>query len=397
MTARKAVETEALASRGARFWSWLTAPLDDVLADAARDGELFVARVRTWITLLVLVIPLVALAMAPDRPEHYIGLVIAATAVGIALLLDRLVRRGIYRSGIAAVITVVDASLISAALLIYWLIGDPLITVNSRVVFEGYFLVIAASSLRYAPRMVVLSGAVVMIQYLGLSLLVWHFSPAESLTRGVTGYGEFDWSTQIARLVMLFAMTIVALAVVDRTTRLRRLSTFDRLTGLFNRSYIEEFLGHEIVRSMRERRPMVLAMLDVDHFKQFNDTHGHAAGDRALRKVADTLRAALRRSDVVARFGGEELLLAMPGTTVEAAIDKLEQVRVRIGLTEIPLPKGGSAKVTVSIGVASTEIDGNRIDQLLDAADGRMYGAKQAGRNRVFGPENDEMSLLNES
>jgi diguanylate cyclase (GGDEF)-like protein len=186
-------------------------------------------------------------------------------------------------------------------------------------------------------------------------------------------------------------MTVIALAVVNRTTRLRRLSTFDRLTGLFNRAYVEEYLGHELARAIREQRPFVVAMLDVDHFKIFNDSHGHAAGDAALRQLAETLRGALRRSDVVARFGGEELLIAMPGTALEAALEKLDEVRVQVGLTEILLPRGGTARITVSMGVASLDEDGPVLDQLLDHADERLYAAKSAGRNRVFGPR--EMAL----
>ena len=123
-----------------------------------------------------------------------------------------------------------------------------------------------------------------------------------------------------------------------------------------------------------------------DHFKAFNDSHGHAAGDAALRREATTLRAELRRSDVVARYGGEEILVAMPGTQLRAAMEKLDEVRVKIGLTDIPLPRGGTARVTVSMGVATLPMDGPRLDILLDAADTRMYAAKEAGRNRVFGP-----------
>jgi diguanylate cyclase (GGDEF)-like protein len=181
-------------------------------------------------------------------------------------------------------------------------------------------------------------------------------------------------------------MTVIALAVVSRTTRLRRLSTFDRLTGLFNRAYVEEYLGHELARALREQRPFVVAMLDVDHFKVFNDTHGHAAGDAALRHLAVTLRTALRRSDVVARYGGEEILVAMQGTDLDAAMEKLDEVRVRVGLGEVELPRGGAARFTVSIGVAALGDDGTRLDELLDMADKRMYLAKEAGRNRVFGP-----------
>jgi diguanylate cyclase (GGDEF)-like protein len=225
-----------------------------------------------------------------------------------------------------------------------------------------------------------------MGQYLLLSYFTWRLhSPTELAMHG-EAYGAFDGVSAVSRTVMLFGMTVIALAVVSRTTRLRRLSTFDRLTGLFNRAYVEEYLGHELARALREQRPFVVAMLDVDHFKVFNDTHGHAAGDAALRHLAVTLRTALRRSDVVARYGGEEILVAMQGTDLDAAMEKLDEVRVRVGLGEVELPRGGVARFTVSIGVAALGDDGTRLDELLDMADKRMYLAKEAGRNRVFGP-----------
>jgi diguanylate cyclase (GGDEF)-like protein len=220
-----------------------------------------------------------------------------------------------------------------------------------------------------------------------LSILTWRVHAPGGLEEGADAYGSFDWTTQFAREVMLLAMMVVAMAIVGRTTRLRRLSTFDRLTGLFNRAYVEEYLGHELARAVRERRPFVVAMLDVDHFKHFNDTHGHAAGDAALRQLAVTLRSGLRRSDVVARYGGEEILMAMPGTGIDAAMEKLDELRVRVGLDEVALPRGGVGRMTVSIGVAALGADGSTLAALLDAADERLYAAKEAGRNRVFGPE----------
>jgi diguanylate cyclase (GGDEF)-like protein len=127
-------------------------------------------------------------------------------------------------------------------------------------------------------------------------------------------------------------------------------------------------------------------MLDVDRFKNFNDTYGHAAGDAALKQVASAIKSVLRRSDVVARFGGEELLIILPATELPAAMEKFDAIRVRVGLTQIRLPRGGTAQVTVSIGVAAWGNDGRSVDALLDVADARLYAAKEAGRNRVFGP-----------
>ncbi|HET9064579.1 MAG TPA: GGDEF domain-containing protein [Gemmatimonadales bacterium] len=369
-----------------QLWQWLAAPSDETLADAARDGELLVARVRTWLTMLLLLIPAVALSLQPGEAQHWVGFAVAVVAVIGSLSLDRAVRRGLYRPGLSVVTTLADVTIVTMALAAFWLIGAPIITTNSRVIFEAYFLAIAAASLRYSPRICWLAGTAAILQYLTLSVLTWRFASEESLAVGMGSYGTLDWTTQFARMIMLLAATVLATSVVSRAVRLRRLSTSDRLTGLFNRAYIEEFLGHELVRAVREAVPVALAILDVDHFKRFNDTHGHAAGDAALRTTAQVLRTGLRRSDVVARFGGEEILIAMPNTTLRSAMEKLDDLRVRVGLTEIPLPRGGTARLTVSMGVAALELDGSDLAELLDAADARLYAAKAAGRNRIFGP-----------
>jgi diguanylate cyclase (GGDEF)-like protein len=368
------------------LWQWVTAPSDETLADAARDGEMLVARVRTWLTLLILLIPVFTLAFSSTAPEHWLGLGLALLAVIGAAALDWAVRRGLYRPGLSLFTSLTDVTIVTLALASFWLIDLPIVTINSRVAFEVYFLAITASALRYSPRICALAGTAAMLQYLALSVLTWRFASPAAIENGAINYGSLDWGVQFGRIVMLFAATVLASAIVSRAVRLRRLSTFDRLTGLFNRAYVEEYLGHELVRAAREHEPMAIAMLDVDHFKLFNDSHGHAAGDAALRTLARTLRAGLRRSDVVARFGGEELLIAMPATTVQRAMEKLDDLRVRVGLTEVVLPRGGTARITVSMGVAALELDGATLDELLDAADARLYAAKAAGRNRALGP-----------
>lgn len=366
-----------------RFWTWLIAPPDEVIADAARDGELLVARVRSWLTLLLLAIPLFSIALNPVATKHWLGLAVAGTAFVAAVLIEKAVQRGLHRPGLPFATTIADVSIISLGLLAFWFIDLPIVATNSRVVFEAYFVAIAASALRYSPPVCLVAGGTAITQYLILSLLTPTLFPAEALAVGAAEYGIFDPATQAARLILLLAMTVMALTIVDRTIRLRRQGTFDRLTGLFNRAYAEEYLGPELVRSARMGESVVIAMLDVDKFKPFNDTHGHAAGDAALRELARLLRGTLRRSDVIARFGGEEILIVMPGTQLPAALEKLDEVRVAIGLRAIALPRGGTGHITVSIGVAAYPADGTAPDELLDVADARLYVAKEAGRNRI--------------
>ncbi|MEO5799716.1 MAG: GGDEF domain-containing protein [Gemmatimonadales bacterium] len=374
-------------SRAVRLWRWLIAAPDEALADASRDGELVVARVRTWLTLLITLSPLISLILEPSQTQNYIGLAVALTAVLMAILLERALQTGGYKSEISFLSAVIDVSLVSFGLFAFWFIGMPLVTTNSRVVFEVYFIAIGASALRYDTRVTVVAGVAAVLEYGLLSELTWYLHTPEEMRRGIEEYGTFSASTQVSRLIMLVAMTAVALSIVGRSQRLRRQSTSDRLTGLFNRPYAEDFLENEVLQTARTKTSMVVGMLDVDHFKNFNDTFGHAAGDMALKELARVLKAALRRTDVVARYGGEEILLVMPGTDITRAMEKLDEVRVQIGLTDIVLPRGGTSRITVSIGVAGFGVDGTDVDALLDIADRRLYQAKDAGRNRIVGPE----------
>lgn len=369
-----------------RLGAWLTATPDEVLADAARDGELLVARVRTWLVLLLTLIPLLSLAIEPDHREHYVGLAVALVAVFAAIVLERRITNNPYRPGMAFVSAITDVSIVSLGLFSFWLISQPIVTTNSRVLFDAYFLAIGASALRYDPRVTVAAGLVAIGEYVTLVAITWYTHRGADLLVASEEYGQFSASSQMARVIMLLASMVVALAIVNRTQRLRRMSTGDRLTGLFNRAYAEEYLTTELFRSQRNDSTFVVAMLDVDHFKRFNDTYGHAAGDKALQGVAEVLRATVRRTDIVARYGGEEILMIFPGTDIASGMEKVDEIRVRVGLNDITLPRGGTARVTVSIGVAAWPADALTVPALLDIADARLYDAKRAGRNRVIGP-----------
>lgn len=161
----------------------------------------------------------------------------------------------------------------------------------------------------------------------------------------------------------------------------RELATRDELTGLPNRRAMQDLMELERRRNLRSGRPLLLAQLDIDHFKHVNDTHGHATGDRALQAFAGIVRASVRDTDVLARWGGEEFVLLLSDTQTEDARDLLERMRQAVAAMEIPHP-AGTLSMTVSVGLAVHQ-PGDTVEQTLERADQALYTAKSLGRNRV--------------
>jgi diguanylate cyclase (GGDEF)-like protein len=183
---------------------------------------------------------------------------------------------------------------------------------------------------------------------------------------------------------------VVALqeGLIEARDALREQAIRDSLTGLWNRGMILDQLERELHRSRREGRPLAVAVADLDHFKQVNDTLGHAAGDAVLREAAERMRAAVRDCDFVGRYGGEEFLLVLPGCDGQAGLQVAERVRRRVG--EAPVRAGEAlAPITVSIGLAAAGPTGAEADALIRAADEALYRAKAQGRNRVVEAQAD--------
>ena len=182
-------------------------------------------------------------------------------------------------------------------------------------------------------------------------------------------------------------MTMLAVAIVRRSQRLRRQSRSDRLTGLPNRGFFDERVLAELSRARRYGEPVALAMIDVDHFKKFNDAWGHAAGDIALRAVARAIEASVRQSDLVVRYGGEEFVALLPGMDATDAMARVEGIRAAVAALPIGLPRRSDVvQITISVGLAVLGADGTEAEDLLDRADARLFEAKQAGRDRIVGP-----------
>lgn len=167
-------------------------------------------------------------------------------------------------------------------------------------------------------------------------------------------------------------------------SRLEELAVRDELTGLYNHRYFQERLQAEVSRAERTRATVAVVMLDIDHFKHFNDLHGHLAGDRILRQVADLARTHLRGGDVACRYGGEELALILPGAECEGAQAVADRVRSAIAATPMPGgPDQPDGAITVSAGVAVYPAHARQPNDLIRLADLALYKAKADGRNRT--------------
>lgn len=188
------------------------------------------------------------------------------------------------------------------------------------------------------------------------------------------------WRDILRRAVEKINLTLSLLALQDE---LRILSYEDGLTGLKNRRFLDEMLARETAVAERQQRPLSLLICDVDHFKPFNDSHGHAAGDAALKQVAAQISRVFRDTDLVCRYGGEEFLVLMPAADGDAARERGEALREQVAAASIQHRGASLGQVTISIGIASYPEPVGDARALMLRADQALYRAKQGGRNRV--------------
>ncbi len=194
--------------------------------------------------------------------------------------------------------------------------------------------------------------------------------------------GANDYVTKPIDFPILLARIQSQMAAKHAQDELRRMATTDALTGVSNRRYFFEVATAEIERSRRYKRPLSLAMLDVDFFKKVNDTYGHDAGDLVLKEVVTSLRKTLRDSDFIARFGGEEFVILAPETTFEQMIVTGERMRAALEATEVKTHTL-TIRFTASFGVTQVLAGIEPVDAALKRADEGLYAAKKNGRNRV--------------
>jgi diguanylate cyclase (GGDEF)-like protein len=200
---------------------------------------------------------------------------------------------------------------------------------------------------------------------------------------GVTAPPGDEALLEQAFVVTLAEQLGLGISNINLREMLRRQSTVDELTGLYNRRYFDEACRHELYRSERKRTPFALVMIDLDHFKRMNDSYGHDAGDLVLREVAHCVHAGIRSSDIACRYGGEELVLLMPECDADAGSHCADTIRRAIAALELHYRDLALPPVTASFGVAAWPAHGGDMEALLKAADRALYASKRAGRDRV--------------
>jgi diguanylate cyclase (GGDEF)-like protein len=359
---------------------------DPVLAQAAVAGELLVAKIRLGLASILLLIPaLDSLFFPVKHQEAIVGLSLTGATFFLSVIVYFLISREFNPPWLSFASSSFDVSLVSGALALFLFLNEPHTAVNSKVVFEGYFLVIAATSLRYDNRVCISAGLLAVGQYFAIVYFAATHWDLNSPKYAPFEYGMFGWSNEVSRLIIMLTASALSLALVARSQRLLQMATRDPLTGLFSRGYVDDRFAVELSRARRYNKVLTIAVIDADRFKSLNDTHGHMAGDLALRKIGALLHDTFRQSDMAGRYGGEEFVVILPETDIASAHQKLESLRELVASTPIVLAtREEKVQVTISAGLASFPQDGENAADLFALADARMFHAKGEGRNRVI-------------
>jgi diguanylate cyclase (GGDEF)-like protein len=201
--------------------------------------------------------------------------------------------------------------------------------------------------------------------------------------RGEVGYLTQVFNNMVTRLRQARGELAAANAALsEKNQELQKLSITDALTGLNNRRHLTETLAMEVARGRRLGDRFAVLMIDIDHFKEYNDRYGHLAGDALLSRLAGIFRSAIRDIDYAARYGGEEFLLLLHGAAPEDAARVAERIRMVVAAESFGEP-AAPTRVTISVGVASFPVHGDASEPLVASADAALYEAKRGGRDRV--------------
>lgn len=354
---------------------WLTKP-DSTLPESLIHRSALLA----WTLLVIILLALAAIiVIPPDIPQYSGYIVLILSLVFIFMVAFILNRRGHYR--FAAVLT------IAGGVMAPWgsLIIDPVVQQGDIIPLNYVVIPVLLSSILLPP---VFTAMVAAIQLAALGLVVM-LIPASVTVNWVS---FFTFIIIISVIIILASMIRQRdLKQIDRQKRLlilseaklREQSIRDYLTDLYNRRYLDETLAREIRRAKRAEFPVGFIMLDIDHFKRFNDKYGHAAGDIVLKEIADLLKSKIRYADIICRYGGEEFVVIMPEASLKITRQRAEELQEEVKQLNLHYKDQDLGLITLSAGVAIFPDHGASGKAVLRAADTALYTAKDSGRDRV--------------
>ncbi len=337
-------------------------PRDPRFNEPGPGGELLRARLR--VLAFIVALALAAVGISGSGPSLQ-GLVVAAGGLFVAVKILFAVVRA-YRDWLGVATTALDVSLITAAC---WLVASedgP----ETGLLLALYMLVVVSSAFRYEWRVCLFGGSLAAAQY-----AAWVFLSGGTLASRM----------ELGSVILLLAAGGLTALLSARAGQFHRLSSVDRLTGLLGQGALDDSLATEIARAKRHSRELMLALVEVDDFDRIAETQGSARAAAILRSVGGTLRRAVRRTDLVARYGGAVFGLVFPETRAESAMPRLAQIRDLVAAESLGGAEATSgAGVSVSVGVAGWPADGAEARELLLATRSRLAEARKG--SGVAGP-----------
>ncbi len=357
------------------------------MLEVGAGGELLVAKLRAGLSLALLLLPLASIAADEYTPAEGIagvfGVILTVLAAQLLLMLARQKRRFRWLPWLTTSYDITLTTLVLALLARGTFAGS----LNSMVVWAFYLIAIAMTALRNEGRLTVYAGALAILQYGALAVILINLAQTPEQLASAD-YGTVRISNIIQRLLLIAITTMVMAVVVYRMQRLVELSGTDGLTGLPNRTLLSYRFPALADAAGEAGLSLSVCLIDLDYFRRINDELGHSAGDSALRHVVDVLRAGLEDKDWLVRLGGEEFALVMQVPTGRAW-ERLETLRRSVAAKPfVDSPGETPIRMTFSAGISGWPQDGGELAQLLRRADLRLRQAKLTGRNRVVAREN---------
>jgi diguanylate cyclase (GGDEF)-like protein len=370
-----------------RVRSWWRRQMSQRIEDGIRDLGATRSPVRMVAPILIpiLSVPAVVILREPGNQLALWCLLSGAAALVYALVSDAVEQRLRRTSWIQTLNVVVYATIITLLLATFVAYDHPHVHLH-WVIFCLYFLLLGSVGLTDDPRQGVVAGGISIAGYCAVIVFAQQAAAAGNATADRL-LPEFEWVANSAKLAMLAGASVMAVASAERGRELHRLSLRDGLTGLLNRRAFEDCIGRLAERAVRDDTALTIAVIDIDHFKQLNDEHGHATGDVVLRWLATRIERSFRASDLVARYGGAEFVVALPDSGDARVIERLEVLRAHVATSVLRERRAEQnvleLRIRVSIGVAELPADGSTPAQALVQAHARLQQAKAAGRNRI--------------